>query len=399
MELKFMPSSVDQKISALEKEQKVIQETLRASSIAFGTKLLNDASAGTARQFVTEELLTSWMKDVQERKNCTDTILNIKNILERQEQLKTLIAEANKMIASKDKEIQKLKDSFALSAYQNHRDEFADALERIPEISQLEEQIEHEKNKIETLSTETAEKTGFFDKIMPGVKTMFSKNKVNSAENKLKKVVQQQSGALFSDADFENLYTMTEELPTDLCDIIANLKMATETRLSASSKISELEAETKANNEKLSSLDALSDSKKKIASLMEKIKGLDAKIENTAFFSCEKYVNNFFDNDGETVSSDDGENPYENQVNNIGALRRKCFNADIAIGIAKCENEIDMLNGKISFNTNRIERNKKQVENLTNEITADEAANADLQLSLSDFTAKVDSLKSQLKTE
>ena len=399
MELKFMQNSASQKISALEKELKALKETLKAASVALGTKLLSVSENATPQNYVSEELLSTWKNCVEERKTCTENILSIKNILEHKEHSEKLIQETKKMINAKDKEIQKLKDAFALSVYQNHREEFAQAVERLPEISKLEEHIANERTKIDGLSSEKSQKGGFFDKLMPSVKTLVAKRKMSSAENKLKKLVQEQSGQLFSDEDFENLYAMADELPPDLQTHISSLKVAVESREAALSKKAELENDAKTADEKLTSLDALTDSKKQIKTLMQQIDKLDAKIENTALCCCENYVNRFFSTDGDNVDAEQSDSAYKNAIDEIGQLRRKCVNADIFLEVAKCESEIELLNGKIKHNINRIDNNKAQIARLTNEIDTNEQANEELQLSISDFNAKIDALKQKCKEE
>ena len=58
-----------------------------------------------------------------------------------------------------------------------------------------------------------------------------------------------------------------------------------------------------------------------------------------------------------------------------------------------------MRNGKIKHNINRIDNNKAQIARLTNEIDTNEQANEELQLSISDFNAKIDALKQKCKEE
>ena len=68
MELKFMQNSASQKISALEKELKALKETLKAASVALGTKLLSASENATPQNYESEELLSTWTNCVEERK-------------------------------------------------------------------------------------------------------------------------------------------------------------------------------------------------------------------------------------------------------------------------------------------------------------------------------------------
>ena len=91
-----MQNSASQKISALEKELKALKETLKAASVALGTKLLSASENETPQNYVSEELLSTWTNCVEERKTCTENILSIKNILEHKEHSEKLIQETKK---------------------------------------------------------------------------------------------------------------------------------------------------------------------------------------------------------------------------------------------------------------------------------------------------------------
>lgn len=396
MGFKLIQDDGNQKISQLEKELKNLQEALKSTSIALGTKLLNTSAKSKNDTFVTEGLLTTWLNDVQKRKEQTEAILKIKNELARKEQLKALNTEITKLINTKEKNIQKLKKTFVLLVYENHRDEFTEAIKRVPEVSLLEEKIEKEKAKIEGLDGEN-EGENFFDKIMPSVKSFFSKTKVSSTEGKLKKVLQKNLGEIFSDDDFDSLCEMVDELPEDLAEVIRSLKKDKETKNIASVKLSELKNDAMANDKKLESLDALNNSKKQISNLMQEIKILDSKIEDTAIVSCENYLASFFDADGEPLSKEELSVKYTQQLKEIGELKRKCFNAGLNIDIAKCEKEIAELENKLKANLNKIERNKKQIENLSTEIKIAENANVDFRSTISDYETEIVSIQERLK--
>ena len=68
MELKFMQNSASQKISTLEKELKALKETLKAASVALGTKLLSASENATPQNYVSEELLSTWKNEKPARK-------------------------------------------------------------------------------------------------------------------------------------------------------------------------------------------------------------------------------------------------------------------------------------------------------------------------------------------
>lgn len=391
-----MQDGGSQKISQLEKELKVLKESLKSASVAFGTKLLNNSAQSKTETFVTEGLLETWLNDIHKRKEQTETILKIKNVLDRKEQLKTLNSEVTKIVTTKEKNIQKLKKSFVLLAYENHRDEFNDIIKRLPEVSKLEEKIEMEKEKIARLDFESEDKN-FLDKIMPSVKSLFSKTKVSSTKRKLKKTLQKNISEIFSDDDFDNLCEMVDELPEDLAEVISLIKEDKESKNLASLKLSELENDAQANDERLKNLDALNNSKKQISNLMQEIKVLDSKIEDTAILSCENYVASFFDSDGEPLGKEEISEQYKTQLTEIGELKRKLFNAKLNIDIAKCEKEITGLDNKLKANLNKIDRNKKQIENLSTEIKIAQSANADFRSTIADYEKEISSIRGKLK--
>lgn len=223
MDLNFLHSAEKQKISELEKNLQDLKENLHEASVAFGTKLLNEADKSETKLLLRNELIDNWTNNLESRKNKTDSILKIKSILEKKQQLKSLQSETENLISTKTKKIEKLKSEFAFLAYKNYRDDFPEVIERLPELSKLEAEIEVEKSKIYNRKQESETK-GFFEKLMPTVKNILSQGKVSSSEGKIKKLLQQNSNELFSEEDFENLCEMMDELPDDLVEIISEIK-------------------------------------------------------------------------------------------------------------------------------------------------------------------------------
>lgn len=389
-----MQSPEKQKISELEQNLQVLKETVTAMSVAFGTKLLNESARPEARELIREELINNWNKDVAARKQNTDSILKIKTTLEREQQLQGLKSETENLLRSKEKEINSLKAEFALRAYQNHREDFADEIERLPELSQLEAQIEAEKNKIDNRNAENEQKS-FFEKFMPAIKNILSRGKVSSTENKVKKIVKEKNDELFSDEDFDSLCELIDELPADLGEIVGQLKDAKAIRTSAGTKLDEIKSDIASVDTALSEMNALNDSKTKISSLMQEIKILDDKIENTAILACNTCVDKFFTPEGQAITDNNG--VYSEQIKKIGDIRKKYYVAELNIDLTQRQQESVDLQRKIQNNIEKIEKMQKQIKNLNDEIVVAENQNNDMNLSIQDLENEMQNLRSKIE--
>lgn len=396
MDFNFMQGTEKQKISELEKNLQILKETLKATSVAFGNKLLNESENFETKELIRDELIDNWTCDVENRKKNTDIILKIKSTIEREQHLKNLLKETQNLIVSKEKNISKSRADFAILAYKNHREEFAETIGRIPEVSQLEAEIEEEKSKIDSRIAENTQK-GLFEKFIPAVKNLLSQGKVSSTESKLKKLVREKSGDIFSDDDFDYLFEIIDEVPQDLSAIVSDLKEAKSVKISATAKLKEIKQELGSIEGIFAELGVSKNSRGRISELMQEIKILDEQIENTALLASNICVDNFFDAEGNPTSESTSGNIYAKQIANIADLRKKCFVADINIELAKHENEVKELEKKIQNNLDKIAKNQKQIQNLNDEITTAEDQNSDMNLSIQDLQKEMESLRAKIE--
>lgn len=395
MELNFIQSAEKQKIVNLEKNLQVLKEQLKTSSIAFGNKLLNESDNLETKELVRSELINNWKNNLSDRKNKTDKILKIKSTREREQQLKNLHAETENIIETKNKSIEKLKAEFSFLAYKNHREDFSEVIERLPELSKIEANIIAEKNKIDSRKLETQEK-GFFQNFIPTVQNILSKGKVSSSENKLKKIIFKNSEKIFSDEDFESLCNIIDELPDDLAKHISQIKKLITLKTTAEQKLLEIQQEENLVKETLKKLEDFDNSKTNMSVLMKEIEILDEKIEANNILTCDNCVDKFFDQSGHKLKEFEG-NLYTKEIANIGNLRKKCFVGKIEIQIAEFENEIKLLEKKIQTNAEKITRAEKQIKTLTDEIETTQNKNSETQLSITDFKNEIDNLKAKIE--
>lgn len=395
MKLKFIQSADEQKVSDLEKNLQTITERLKIANVTFGTKILNDSSKTENTQNVENELLQSWIANMEERKVHTKVVLEIENTIERKRQLSNLQKETEQIIKNKEKNIFELKGDFALSAYKNHREYFEEILAKLPEISQIEDEIETEQTKINLRMAES-EKANLFGKFMPSVKNIFSKGTVNLKLNKLDKTIRKNYNNLFSEEDFENLYKMPEELPEDLQKIIFKLKENTKAKKSAKEKLEELQGNFNENDKVLLDLEAKTNSKKRIYELMKKIEVLDTKIEKAALTASNNIVDTFFDENGASISETELPADKAENINEIAKIRRELFEAKIKVELAKKENEIITIQKKLDLNLKKIARAETQIENLNDKISLAQNDNVSFQESIESLNAEIKTLQEKL---
>lgn len=395
--MNFSPNPHKQKIADMEKELQVLDQSLRASSITLGTKILTDASKHDEKLGVSDDILRTWNNAITDRKHATDTILTIKATVERREQLKQLGNDAKKLISGKQAEIKKLRNDFAWAMYTNHQAEMPDMAEKVPEITKLEEQIAAEKAKINDISTES-ENANFFAKFVPTVKTLFSKSKISTTEMQLKKLVQDNSETLFSDDKLEYFASLTNgEIAEDLARMANELITANSLIASAELKLKDVNDETAENAEKLSQLDVKGNDKQHVAELMKTIKDLDESIENTAILTCNNVLNVFFDGDGKKIFDGEIDSPYTQQMTDIAGIRRECFEKRIAVEIEKQTDAIRKLQEKVSANTAKIQKAEEQKKALNNTISSCENENTNLKTDISKLNDTIAELKARLE--
>lgn len=396
MDLNFLQGSGMQKLTDLEKNLQNFKETLKSSSVSFGSRLLNDSKKEETRVLLTDELIKNWNTNLDARKNKTDIIIKIKNIIERKEQLERLCSETKKIISTQIKEIDSLKKDFSFQSYKNHKEDFADEIAQIPELETLEAKIQEEKAKIADRDSESKERS-IFEKFMPTVKNLFSKTKLSSNEKKIKKLIYENSSQLFSDEDFENMGELLDELPEDLSTIISNINEAKRLKRSSEAKLEEIKSDIASSEQILSDMDALKNHKQEINKIMKEIEQLDGKIETSALLASNFCVDLFFDANGKEIKRPDNE--YADQIKSIATLRKKCFETAISIDIVKRNAEISNLEKKIQDNIDKINKDKKQIQNLYDDIAQAENINSDMQLFIKDLEAEIKDLEEKISSQ
>lgn len=390
MEFTFGQTQEKQKITELEKALNTLQTKITSEHIALGARLFNLVKENSPEVHIEQSVFNSWLALVTERKEHTDTILHIKTALERKDQLKALSSESKKLLSQKSAEVKKLKEDFTLLVYQNHKEDFLEAIQQVPDIAKLEAEIETEKTKITGLSDKT-EKATFFNKFIPTIQTFLSKGKVSTSEFKLKKLIQESAQAIFSDQDFVSLMEMSQELPNDIQEILANLKTTQETQTSISEKLKDIEAEENQNNSILESYNALSDSKKRLSELAGLIKNLDARVEALELHEGETCVHAFFDSEG--LSLTDGvTHTFHQHISAIGELLREVQHTKTQIAILSKTIDLKNLEEKRKNTRSKIEKWQKQIHDLQAHIAEAEKNEQDYTKSIATMQEHIDTL-------
>ena len=175
----------DKTIPVLLKELKDLESKLTEAYKQLGNKLIKDTADPVAEaNGVSQENFLQWQKLHDERKSCTESVLDIKNNSTRLSELDSFKKQIKDRLSDTKKETEKLKGDFLLKLYKDFLPQCGSLFDSpSAEIRTEETKIHDAQEKIETLKTEKKE-ANFFVKLGLSGKITSHELKVKNSEKK-----------------------------------------------------------------------------------------------------------------------------------------------------------------------------------------------------------------------
>ncbi len=390
-------------VATLKKEVLDYELELENSYKNLGNKLFTDASNPTMdKSTIEKDELMAWQKLRDEREHLSESILNIKKNSERLSELHNFEKEVSTANKSTIKKIEALKPKFLRALYKdfaaNCPTVFAPVID---EIHKNEAEIDNLNAQLKEL--ENAKKEAkFFSKVSFVPKISSIKKKISKNENAISDLLNKNVTDIQDNQEIKNLYnfeaftdemkTQFEELST-LCasmnDSEKRLEMLNEEREFVTKSLSELGAENRSN--------------KKLSSLNEDIKKLDVQIEAMLKTAGTKFVDEFYDEEGQSLTGEDFTNEelkdYSEFLRRTSFHRRKKAKAKYNIEYCEVREQINNENQKIENAERNIKNAEKAIEDAKVKIKEAEKNKQNAEDELVNLNLKADKLKEKFSGE
>lgn len=381
-------------IPVLLKELKDFESKLAETYKQLGNKLLKDtADPVSVNNGVSQENFLKWQKLYDERKVCTESILDIKNNNARLSELDNFKKQIKDRLLDTKKEAEKLKGDFLLKLYKDFLPQCTALFDPLSAEIRAEEAKIHEiQEKIEALKTEKKE-ANFFVKLGISGKISSQELKIKNSEKKIKNILtksdidintSQEVKVLYDEdklsSELKKTYEEMLKLGTDLTDSENRLKM--------------IEEETGFVTKKLADTGADKNSKKRIDNFTSRIKEIDENIDSILESTGLKYAENFYSPEGDSAL---GENPSDEELGKYAGYLKKAGNYLKEITKTKYHIELCELMQKIKAEENRIQNFNRTIKNSENAIKEAEKKISDSETGIKTAQAKITDLEDYAK--
>lgn len=381
-------------IPVLLKELKDFESKLAETYKQLGSKLLKDtADPVSVNNGVSQENFLKWQKLYDERKVCTESILDIKNNNARLSELDNFKKQIKDRLLDTKKEAEKLKGDFLLKLYKDFLPQCTALFDPLSAEIRAEEAKIHEiQEKIEALKTEKKE-ANFFVKLGISGKISSQELKIKNSEKKIKNILtksdidintSQEVKVLYDEdklsSELKKTYEEMLKLGTDLTDSENRLKM--------------IEEETGFVTKKLADTGADKNSKKRIDNFTSRIKEIDENIDSILESTGLKYAENFYSPEGDSAL---GENPSDEELGKYAGYLKKAGTYLKEITKTKYNIELCELMQKIKAEENRIQNFNRTIKNSENAIKEAEKKISDSETGIKTAQAKIADLEDYAK--
>ena len=377
-------------IPVLLKELKDFESKLTEAYKQLGNKLIKDTADPVAEaNGVSKENFLQWQKLHDERKFCTESVLDIKNNSTRLSELDSFKKQIKDRLSDTKKEIEKLKGDFLLKIYKDFLPQCGSLFDSpSAEIRTEETKIHDAQEKIETLKTEKKE-ANFFVKLGLSGKITSHELKIKNSEKKIKNILtksdidintSQEVKALYDESklssELKKTYEEILKLGTDLTDSENRLKM--------------IEEETGFVTQKLADAGADKNSKKRIDNFTSRIKEIDEKIDLILESAGIKYTDKFYSAEGDSAL---GENPSDDELGKYAAYLKKAGKYRKEISKTKYNIEFCETMQKIKAEENQIQNLNRTIKNCENAIKEAERKISNSETAIKNSETKIADLK------
>ena len=381
-------------IPVLLKELKDFESKLAETYKQLGSKLLKDtADPVSVNNGVSQENFLKWQKLYDERKVCTESILDIKNNNARLSELDNFKKQIKDRLLDTKKEAEKLKGDFLLKLYKDFLPQCTALFDPLSAEIRAEEAKIHEiQEKIEALKTEKKE-ANFFVKLGISGKISSQELKIKNSEKKIKNILTKSDIDIYNSQEVKALYDEDKLFPELKKTYEAILKLGSDLS-NSESRLKMIDEETGFVTQKLADAGADKNSKKRIDNFTSRIKEIDEKIDLILESAGIKYTDKFYSAEGDSAL---GETPsdvelgkYADYLKKAGKYRKEIsktkYNIEFCETMQKIraeENQIQNLNRTIKNCESAIKEAEKKIGNSETAIKNSEAKIADLK----DFAA------------
>ena len=381
----------DKTIPVLLKELKDLESKLTEAYKQLGNKLIKDTADPVAEaNGVSQENFLQWQKLHDERKSCTESVLDIKNNSTRLSELDSFKKQIKDRLSDTKKETEKLKGDFLLKLYKDFLPQCGSLFDSLSaEIHTEEAKIHEAQEKIETLNAEKKEASFF------GISGKISSQelKVKNYEKKIKNILTKSDIDIYNSQEVKALYDEDKLFPELKKTYEAILKLGSDLS-NSESRLKMIDEETGFVTQKLADAGADKNSKKRIDNFTSRIKEIDEKIDLILESAGIKYTDKFYSAEGDSAL---GETPsdvelgkYADYLKKAGKYRKEIsktkYNIEFCETMQKIraeENQIQNLNRTIKNCESAIKEAEKKIGNSETAIKNSEAKIADLK----DFAA------------
>ena len=291
----------DKTIPVLLKELKDLESKLTEAYKQLGNKLIKDTADPVAEaNGVSQENFLQWQKLHDERKFCTESVLDIKNNSTRLSELDSFKKQIKDRLSDTKKETEKLKGDFLLKLYKDFLPQCGSLFDSLSaEIHTEEAKIHEAQEKIEALSAEKKE-ANFFAKLGISGKISSQELKVKNSEKKIKNILTKSDIDIYNSQEVKALYDEDKLFPELKKTYEAILKLGSDLS-NSESRLKMIDEETGFVTQKLADAGADKNLKKRIDNFTSRIKEIDEKIDLILESAGIKYTDKFYSAEGDSA--------------------------------------------------------------------------------------------------
>ncbi|MGI5084282.1 hypothetical protein [Treponema putidum] len=377
-------------IPILLKELKDFESKLAEAYKQLGNKLLKDAADPVKQNnTVSQDNLVQWQRLHDERKFCTESILDIKNNNTRLSELDGFKKQIKDRLSDTKKEIEKIKGDFLLKLYKDFLPQCAALFTPLSDEIHTEEAKIHEtQEKIEALNAEKKE-ANFFVKLGLSGKITSHELKVKNSEKKIKNILTKSAIDLKTSQEVKALYD-EDKLSPELKKTYEEILKLGMDLTDSEDRLKMIEEEAGFVTKKLADSGADKNSKKRIDNFSNRIKEIDEHIDSILYSAGIKYADKFYSAEGESALggevSDEALGKYADYLKKTGDYRKEItkikYNIEFCEVMQKIkaeENRIQNLNRTINNSENAIKEAEKKIRESEAAIKTAENKITDLQ--------------------
>ncbi|UTC75611.1 hypothetical protein E4O03_02460 [Treponema sp. OMZ 792] len=377
-------------IPVLLKELKDLESKLTEAYKQLGNKLIKDTADPAAEaNGVSLENFLQWQRLHDERKFCTESVLDIKNNNTRLSELDSFKKQIKDRLSDTKKETEKLKGDFLLKIYKDFFPQCVNLFDPLSaEIRTEEAKIQEAQERIETLKAEKNE-ANFFVKLGLSGKISSHELKIKNSEKKIKNILTKSDINIENSQEVKALYDEDKLLPELKKSYEEILKLGTDLS-DSENRLKMIDEEAGFVTQKLADAGADKNSKKRIDNFTNRIKEIDEKIDLISESAGLKYTENFYSVEGDSAL---GENPSDEALGKYADYLKKAGKYRKEISKVKYNIEFCEVMQKIKAEENHIQNLNRTIKNCENSIKEAEKKISNSEAAIKNSQAKIADLK------